>query len=181
MQIDHISSVPAMEFHVARESRDRYHFDESLYTITGNVIFANFHAARLFAQRMNQKRDLVAFPEQAVRASQINALGLIHEITHYILRSYREQQNSHIFTEALEWLNANLGVEHVDAALMRFVDEFPPLAVYRREQSGPNYLDGQTNGLPNRQAVLEELLMLWLSNVNPAFNPFLELFDDDRL
>ena len=33
------------EFHVSRQSRDRYQFDQSLFSYNGNVIFANFHAA----------------------------------------------------------------------------------------------------------------------------------------
>src|SRR5262245_39996312 len=170
-----------LEFHVSRAARDRYQFDESLFSISGSVVFANLHAARVFAQKMNQRRDLVAFPEQAVRASQINALGLIHEITHYVLRTYREQQNPRVLAEALEWLEGNVGEVAVEAALRRFVDEFPPLAVYRRELTHEAYLAGQTDGLPNRQVVLEEMLMLWLANSNPAFAPFLELFDDAAL
>ncbi len=43
------------------------------------------------------------------------------------------------------------------------------------------YLDGETDGVPHRQIVLEEMLMLWLANRNPAFSPFLELFDDATL
>jgi hypothetical protein len=35
--------------------------------------------------------------------------------------------------------------------------------------------------MPHRETALEEMLMLWLENVNPALNPFLELFDDSRL
>jgi glycosidase len=174
-------SAIGLEFHVSRAVRDRYQFDESLFSVSGNVIFANFHAARVFAQRMNQHRDLGAFPEQAVRASQINALGLIHEITHHVLRTYREQQNSHVFAEALEWLNANVGHAAVEAAMLRFVSEFPPLAVYRRELTREAYMAGQTDGMPNRQVVLEEMLLLWLANNNPAFGPFLELFDDATL
>ncbi len=69
-----------MEFHVSRQARDRYHFDLSLFGYHGNVIFANFHAARLFAQKINQQRDLVSYPEQAVKAGQVNALGLMDEI-----------------------------------------------------------------------------------------------------
>ena len=42
---------------------------------SGNVIFADFHAARLFAEKINQKRDLVNYPEQAVKAGQINEDG----------------------------------------------------------------------------------------------------------
>ena len=47
-----------MEFHVSRDARDEYKFDESLFSYNGNVIFANFHAARTFAQRINQRRDV---------------------------------------------------------------------------------------------------------------------------
>ena len=50
-----------MEFHISRQTRDRYSFDHSLYAYSGNVIFANFHAARLFAQKINQTRDLANF------------------------------------------------------------------------------------------------------------------------
>ncbi len=56
-----------MEFHVSRQSRDRYQFDQGLFNYTGNVIFANFHASRLFAQKINQKKDLANFPERAVK------------------------------------------------------------------------------------------------------------------
>ena len=61
-----------MEFHVSRHARDYYHFDQSLFEFNGNVIFANFHAARSFAQKMNQNRDLIHNPEQAVKSSEIN-------------------------------------------------------------------------------------------------------------
>jgi glycosidase len=181
MPHDGSTNAIGLEFHVSRAARDRYQFDETLFSISGSVVFANFHTARLFAQRMNQRRDLVAFPEQAIRASQINAVGLIHELTHYVLRTYREQHNSHVFAEALEWLNANVGQAPIEAAMLRFVDEFPPLAVYRREQTREAYMAGQTDGMPNRQVVLEEMLLLWLANNNPAFGPFLELFDDATL
>jgi glycosidase len=170
-----------MEFHVARGARDRYQFDEALFAYMGNVIIANFHAARIFAQKMNQKRDLVHFPEQAVRASQINAMGLIDEISHHIFRAYREQHNPRLLADSLAWLEARLGRAALDAALYRFADSFPPLAVYRREADLTAFLAGEREGVPHRELVLEELLMLWMSNSNPAFVPFGELFDDTKL
>ncbi len=170
-----------MEFHVSRSARDRYQFDESLFSLSGNVLFANFHAARLFAQKMNQKRDLVRFPEQAVRAGQINALGLIDEILHFVVALYRQDKNPRVMAQAMEWLVERLGQPAVDAALRRFAAEFPPLAVYRRQTTLEDYLAGETFGIPNRQIVLEEMLLLWITNVNPATAPFLELFDDNVL
>ena len=181
MQKDRTLAVRGREFHVARESRDHYRFDDWLYTISGNVVFANFRAARLFAQRMNDKRDLVSFPEQAVRASQINAMALIHELTHFLLQQYVDQHNPQLLDQSLAWLNEQVGPEGVEATLRKFAGEFPALAVYRRDQDVDTYLAGETEGTSNRQVVLEEMLMLWIENANPAFAPFLELFDDQNL
>ena len=177
----HRQSAVRMEFHISRYARVRYQFDESLFSLSGNVIFANFHAARVFAQNMNRKRDLVNFPEQAVKPGQINAMGLIDEILHYVVGLYREQQNPDIMRQALEWLYEQFGRRVIDTTLRRFVDEFPPLAVYRGDIALDAYLEGTTDGVPNRAIVLEELLLLWLANANPAFSPFLELFDDAEL
>ena len=177
----HENAQVRMEFHISREARDLYEFDEGLFSLSGNVIFANFHMARVFAQKMNEKRDLVNFPEQAVKAGQINALGLIDEISHLLIQRYREQRNPRVMELALEWLYERLGREPTDAALRRFAEEFPPLSVYRREVRLDEFLEGETGGVPHRHIVLEEMLMLWLANVNPAFAPYLELFDDDAL
>ena len=170
-----------MEFHISRWARDHYQFDQSLFTLSGNVIFANFHAVRVFAQVMNRRRDVVRFPEQAVRAGQINAMGLIDEIMHIVVGLYREQISREITQQALDWLYDNLDPETIDTTLDKFADEFPPLAVYRRDVSLEDYLEADTDGIPNRQVVLEEMLMLWLANANPAFSPFTELFDDAAL
>ena len=175
------NSKVTMEFHISREVRDLHDFDESLFTLSGNVIFANFHAARVFAQKMNRRRDLVRYPERAVRAGQINAMGLIDEILHYIVQLYREQKKANVMGEALGWLEERVGKEAVDRTLHRFVTRFPPLAVYRGEIDPDDYLEGQTDGVSNRRVVIEELLMLWLANENPGFSPFAELFDDEEL
>jgi glycosidase len=173
------------EFHVSRQARNRYQFNEALFASHGNVVFTNFHAARVFAQKINDKRDLVNFPEQAIRAGQINAMGLIDEILHMVVHVYRQQISPRVMLDALDWLYGLLGQETVDACLRRFAEEFPPVPVYKREMSLDEYLAGESvyndTLIPNRQIVLEELLMLWLANANPAFSPFQELFDDSQL
>ncbi len=140
-----------MEFHISRQARDRYQFDQSLFAFTGNVIFANFHAARVFAQKMNDKRDLIAFPEQAVQAGQINAMGLIDEILHMILQGYRQERNPGVNARALDWLSEKFGRAETERALYRFAEEFPPVAVYQRDQprkipGGHDRWDEQSRG-----------------------------------
>ncbi|MCI0519575.1 MAG: alpha-amylase [Chloroflexi bacterium] len=173
--------APVYEFHVSRLARDRYQFDDSLFALSGNVVFANFHAARQFAQQINQKRDLISFPEQAVQAGQINALGLLDEILHMAVAAYRQERNPQVMAKALAWLNERVGSEHVEAALRKFTEDFPPVAVYRRQASVAETLDGETGGTPHREVALEELLMLWVTNANPACASYGELFDDSEL
>lgn len=171
-----------MEFHISRQSRDLYQFDQQLYAFDGNVIFANFHAVRLFVQKMNQKRDLLHYPEQAIKAGQVNALGLIDEILHYVLSLYRQQVNPLVFAEALTWLEERLGAPAVDKALLAFTRQFPPLNVYLQAETEEQYLAGKAkDGTPTRQTTLEEMLMLWVTNKNPASAPYQELFDDQTL
>jgi len=170
-----------MEFHVSRTARERYQVSETLFALSGNVIIANFHAARVFAQKMNEQRDLVRFPEQTVKAGHINAMGLIDEILHFVAGLYCEQKKPDAMGQALAWLESKYGRAAVDRALRHFTDEFPPVAVYKGQMDAVAYLSGATGGVPHRQLVLEEMLMLWLANMNPAFGPFGELFDDRTL
>jgi glycosidase len=170
-----------MEFHVSRRARDRYSFDEAIFSSAGNVVFANFHAARVFAQKMNRKRDLKKHPEEAVKPGHIAAMGLIDETLHYMVWLYRRDVNGNAMKDALDSLYVSLGREEVDKALRTFTDEFPPVAVYRGETSTDAYLEGATGDTPNRLIALEEMLLLWLANMNPAFAPFMELFDETLL
>ena len=180
------SEFVKMEFHISRQARDYFRFDQSIFNMSGNVIFANFHAARLFANKMNERRDLVAFPEKAVRAGQINAMGLIDEILHLVIESYREQRKADVMEEALTWVYGTVGEDQVKETLRQFGAEFPPIAVYRNEMSLEEYLAGESirmdgKVIPNQELLLEEMLLLWLANENPAFSQYSELFDDETL
>ena len=174
-------AVVTMEFHVARAARARYGFDEAWFQLSGNAVLVDFAATRRLAHRMNQARDLVRHPDQTVNPGQLHAMGLIDEILHYVAKLYREQAKFGALGEALAWLDHRLGRSTVDEILGRFVDLFPPLAVYRGDADLAAYLAGGTAGVPHREIVLEELLLLWLANMNPAFWPFVELFDDAAL
>ncbi|TLN17670.1 alpha-amylase, partial [bacterium] len=170
-----------LEFHISRLARDHYQFDQSLFSFNGNVILANFHAARTFAQKINQQRDLVQFPEQAVKAGQINAMGLVDEILHLVLQLYRQQKSAQVMEAALAFLDEQFTPAEVDRALVRFTTDFPPVAVYQGQLGVEEYLGGATEGVPHRAVALEEMIMLWVANRNPALEPFIELFSEDNL
>ncbi len=169
------------EFHMTRAARDRYEVEDTLFALDGNVVFANFHAARELAQKLNAQRDLIAFPEQAVRAGQLNAMGLIDEIMHHTIDLYQQERAPKALAQALAFLEARVGREALDVMFTTFAVTYPTTAVYRDALSAESYLAGETKGVTHREIVLEEMLLLWLSNINPARLPFLELFDDAPL
>ena len=176
------SGVPApragQEFHICRKIRDFYGFDDGLFSTTGNVVFANFLATRIFAQKMNEKRDLARHPDQAVLPGHVNAMGLIDEILHFVAALYRQEYGSDLWGRALDFIAMKIGRSETDDVLARFVHHFPTVDVYRNRRSEADWLGGRTEGVSHREVAFEEILLLGLSNDNPAFHPYLELFDD---
>ena len=170
-----------MEFHIARSARERYRFDAALFSFNGNVVFGDLGACRQFAQRMNEVRDAAHYPERAVHAGQLFAMGLIDEASHAVLAQYRKQFDPEVMTAALDWFAGKVGSDQVDRLLLTFVQHFPGQAVMRGELTPRQWLAGKTEGVPHRAVALEELLMLWTANRNTAFKPFEELFDDKPL
>lgn len=169
------------EFHISKKARQKYGVDAGLFSLTGNVILPDFHTVRLLAQKINEKRDIAHHPELAIKAGQLNALGLVDEILHYVVQLYRRQKNPDVMKEALQTLRKQIGAEALEKTLLTFVRQFPPLAVHRGRMTAEEYLNTTTEGMPNAALALEELLMLWLANKNPATKPFVELFDDSSL
>jgi glycosidase len=169
--------VPVFELHIARTARERYRCADSLFTLTGNALFANLAATRALAARMTEARA----PEHAIHPGALYAMGLIDEALHAVIGLYREQRDPNALSDALAWFERRLGREALDQTLARFVSEFPPLVVHRGEQAPDTWLATTTGGVPHRAVALEELILLWLTNGNRAFRPAHELFDDASL
>ena len=170
-----------MEFHISKDARDRYQFAGSLFSFTGNVVFANVSASRQFAHRMNQVRDVQKHPERAVHAGALYAMGLIDEASHLLLERYRQELDPAVMTDALAWFDGRIGSHELDRMLLTFVEHFPGSSVYHALQTPAEWLGGSTAGTPHRAVALEEMMLLWMANRNEAFRPFEELFEDRGL
>lgn len=170
-----------MEFHIARAVRDLAGVDEDLFSYTGNVVFANVVASRKLAQQLNVARGAESDPKRQMHAGALFAMGLIDELQHALVDAYRQQVDPAVLTAALEWFAKQTSPEQMDTLLLAFTEQFPNVAVYRKELTAAEWLRGTQDELPNREAALEELLLLWLANSNPAFTPFRELFEDTGL
>lgn len=145
-------------FHVSKFAREKYAFDEELFATDGRVIFADFAAARRFAEKMSAVRGEIVPP------SEINAMGLLDEMMHILIRQY-EMENPGVMQRALDWIVAKYGESELDLGLVRFKEYFP----------------ATVQETPQPAVTLEEMLLLTIENKNPALAKYRELFDDTPL
>ncbi len=169
------------DFHVSRAAREKYKIEQSLFSITGKVILADYQQARILSEKINSKRREEGNAGQSVTAGQINALGLLHEIFHLLIRKYEETDNPGVFGKAISHLRNEISENGLEQTLLAFVEEFPPLYVYNKVISAEEYLRRNTSGKPNKEIVLEEIILLHLENSNPAASNLRELYADDNL
>lgn len=176
-----ISGALDPELHISAGKRSAYRLEGRLFSLEGEAIVANLEETRSLVKQLNESRDLLHDPESAIRASDVNAMGLIDEILHYVIDLYEQDNGLDVWARALESVAADVGVEELDATLSAFMREFPPSVVFKGEMASDEYLARNLDGKTGREVVFEELFMLWLENSNPAYGACRELFDDGEL
>jgi len=132
------------------------------------------NAVRSFVYKVNFKRQ----DENKLSNAEVYSSGLLDEIFHFILREYEAEANPNAFAKAYSFLNEQLGEEKVRNLVFRFVKLFPPSEIYSGKVSIFDYLNSYTENRSNFEIALEELLLLYLDNFNPANKKLKEFFDE---
>ncbi|RKY97819.1 MAG: alpha-amylase, partial [Ignavibacteriae bacterium] len=169
------------DFHISKSTRIKYKFDDSFYSLNGNLIIANSQAARYISDKINEVRKNEGAYDQLTTAGEINALGILHEIYHYLINHYAQNENPGVIKRNIDFLKSALNEENLNRVLLKFVEEFPPLDVYKEKIKAEEYLNGKTGNKSNKELILEELIILHFENTNPAATRLSELFSDKLL
>lgn len=192
MQKDYIDSfAQTMEFHIRQDIRRQCRLSKALFSSTGNVIIRNINDVYAFTFRYNELVESGVFgmpprADQYLKAGQLNAMGLIDEIFHYVCRIYRRDVRSDFFSEGYAFVQTELdkrGLPPLDDLLHTFCTEFPSAEVYGSSLTTEQWLNGTepSSGVKNVYRAFEELILCKLANENPAFEPFYPLFSDEKL
>ncbi|MCE1190416.1 MAG: alpha-amylase [Ignavibacteria bacterium] len=178
MQLNKNGSITYF-LHVSADSRVKYNIPLNFFSITGNIIVADFHAARQLSEIINAERRKEG-SDTFVTPGLINAAALFHEVLHYVISKYEQEINPGVLQRALENFTAGAGFASHEL-LLQFVTLFPPKPVITGRMTAKEYLSGYTGTKSNTVIIYEELLLLYLENINPAITPLKDLFDDTML
>ncbi len=166
-----------------QKTRIKYELAPVLFTTMGNINFhGDVHAVRQFVQLINDKLDLINFPELAAHSGQIYGISLIFNIDNYLLGLYRKNVSSPSLNEELyNYLKKEIGEEKLHESMISFLKEFQPREIYDKKMTPEEFMNDETDGLENKYLILDEFILLWLENNNPAFSTYHEFIDDGYL
>ena len=168
-------------FHVSREARLRYHLDTSLFTRQGKAVFKHMQNVRKIVRLINRKRNVVSFPEDAVKTGQLNGMALIDEILDYLFGKYVEQNGIKTLQYILAEMNREFGEDLIRSLFRRYLNEFPPEPVFENAMEIDAWLKESTDGIDNSLITLKEICRLWLTDTNAAFDQFKDIFEHHGL
>src|ERR1039458_5767400 len=152
-----------MEFHISRAVREAAQLDDQLFSYNGNVVFATGAGSRKLAEALNQARGPNADPAGAFNAGALFAMGLIDELSHALVARYRKQIDPQVLSEAVRWFTAQTEPAKLEKLLLTFTEQFPNSDVFRGKITAARSEEHTSEGMPNREVALEELLLLWRS------------------
>ena len=92
------------EFHISTKIRDLCNFNRGLFASSGNVVFANMKNVREFQVLINNVFESRGQENAKLSAGQLNAMGLIDEILHYVCMLYRRDKVATFMTDLLNQL-----------------------------------------------------------------------------
>ena len=168
-------------FHTAAAACERFTL-RSLVAPGANVDDTDyFHAVRDLTHQVNIRLHQLTQAPQALQAEQLISLGLIHDALRFLIRRYCLQDNPGIIGEGLAWVAARLGEPELNKLPPAFIRLFPPRSVMQGTETGTAFLAGTTDEFANRDAVVLETILLYLTMRNPATRPLRVLFDDQDL
>ena len=103
------------EFHVRRDAREKYGIEGPVFGTYGDTARTDLLSARRLAHTINASRDLIHHPGDAVRASDLNAMGILHAVFHEIVDLYRREYGGATISRSLDVLAQRISGSRVAA------------------------------------------------------------------
>ncbi|MBU0507997.1 alpha-amylase, partial [bacterium] len=118
---------------------------------------------------------------KGAKPGHLYALVLIQYILHVVVDRYRKEREPEMFEKAELWLSERPPEPPVEKSVQRFGTHYTPIPVFRGERDLRDFLHARLGDLPGRHALIEQMLLVFFANANPAAQTTRDLYDDREL
>lgn len=116
-------------------------------------------------------------PGEGILPAQLHGMKLLHEVLHYVLSKTAARCNPVLLADVRRTFEESLPERDTARYLNRFLESFPTAGLF----SGTEKTDVFLQEKANREEVLEESLLVWLNNQNPALDRLTAFISDRKL
>ncbi len=164
------------ELHIRRDFREQMPPDSRIFS-SGKILFEDLAAARSAVDELMKKS--AKNPE--LSAENLYAMGIIHTAFHTIIRHYFSSEAQKTGRGVYHHIQTKMNSSSLQKILQTCIRYFPSEDLYRRGIDPGTYLNAAGDGDERAEHVLENLFVLHLENMNPAFNPAAAMINNKEL
>jgi len=164
-----------LEFHLSRAARERCSFDRDLLKDEGGFRIPDALTVQELTARMNAR---LAPAGKGAKPGHLYALVLLQHILHVVVDRYRRERERSVFEKAEQWLAERPPEPKVAESVQRFGSHYTPIPVFRGERELREFLQQRLGDIPGRHALIEQMMLVFLANANPAAQTTRPLYDD---
>lgn len=165
-------------FYVNRPTRSLFHLnDPDFLRLPADMHESQKKAeeqSRILNAHLSERKSETA---ETILPAQFHGMKLLHEVLHYVLSKTAAVRNPALFATIRKSFEETLPEQDSLRYLNRFLDSFPTQGIYIGVERTENFLRNPEN----REEVIEESLLVWLNNQNPAFDRFSAFISDRDL
>ena len=168
-------------FHLSRSTWDWLEISTLISSPDKAGASSEAYSIRQLADRFNERCSGNSRWMEHIKAGQFISVGVIIDVLRYLIILYSRDENPGVIPRGLDWVISQRGQTIAKQPPISFVNLFPPLPVMRGELTEKEFLQNFSGTPDNQETVVDEIILLYISMLNPAFKPFQILFDDNDL
>ncbi|SYZ73422.1 conserved hypothetical protein [Candidatus Zixiibacteriota bacterium] len=168
-------------FLLSRKAWESLEFAKLSGSLHSKGPLSEIYLLRQVADRINEKNIATGISVPAVRAGELASVSILVDILRYLIEIYVHEEQPGSIERGLKWVGGQQGKDIVSQPPPSFVRLFPPVSVLRGQQLEPDYFRNSQETPSENDRLIGEMTLLYISNANPAFRPYLLLFGDSDL
>jgi len=168
-----VESYPTLEFHLRGALEPIYPLSLPVFALENGQFKIAFNELQNLIHSLNQSAS-----EKDLQSSEFHGLGLLTLLSHKIIRLYRNQVNPAYIEGLTEFLADRFDPSGLDAILVDYLTSMPSKVFRDSGLAVEAFVQGVSGNIPNREIVVEELLVHLLALENPAFQKYEVMFKE---